>query len=226
MIKENKFKRIPSLAAQYLAFPVLMSASIYAMYFAQFIPMSPLVMQMSVFMVSIILVAMLERWLPLHDKSYARDKRDGQVSFTSFAVLMGALDPLLKIITPLSVSAIIVMTGLPAGFEVIPTTWNFGSQLLVAVLIAEFGEYWMHRLGHVSWLWRFHSSHHSSSRMNWLTGFRVHPLNMIYHHFSGIFVLMLIGTNELIILTYITIQSVSNVFQHANVRFRYGLLNY
>lgn len=225
-MKTNPIKHLTIFATQWLVFPFFIIATILAMYLVQFTTISPIVMQMSMFMTAIFVVALLERWLPLHDKSHARDKRDGRINLTSFAVLVAVVDPFLKVFTPFVLSVIIVIFGMPKGFNLIPTDWSFISQLLVAILIAELGEYWMHRLGHVSWLWRFHSSHHSSSRMNWLTGFRVHPFNMIYHHFSGIFILMLTGTNELIILTYITLQSVSNVFQHTNVQFRYGVLNY
>lgn len=212
--------------AQWFTFPIFMSVTFLALYSVQFTDISPLAIQMGALTLTILMVAYLERLLPLHGKSHKRDKQDGRTNFISFVVLMSLIDPFIKITAPLLLSTLIVVFGIPEGFNLMPDHWSFGSQFLTALLIAEFGEYWMHRFGHVSSLWRFHAAHHSSSRMNWLTGFRVHPFNMIYHYLSGVFVLMLIGTSEIVILTYITLQSVSNVFQHTNVKFNYGPLNY
>ena len=225
-MKNDATKHILIFTVQWLTFPFFIAVTIFAMYSVQLHGLSPVVVQMGMFISAIIVISFLEFFLPLHDKSHARDKQDGRTSFTSFVILVTVIDPFLKVFTPLVLSTVIITFSIPQGFNLVPDNWSFGSQFLAALLIAELGEYWMHRLGHITWLWRFHAAHHSSSRLNWLTGFRVHPLNMIYHHFSGIFVLMLIGTNELVIVTYIAVQTVSNIFQHSNVKFRYGWLNY
>jgi sterol desaturase/sphingolipid hydroxylase (fatty acid hydroxylase superfamily) len=48
-------------------------------------------------------------------------------------------------------------------------------QLLLAVLVADIAEYWIHRAFHtVPWLWRFHAIHHSSKALDWIAGSRAH----------------------------------------------------
>ena len=65
-----------------------------------------------------------------------------------------------------------------SGLGVWPTTWPLAGQLVLAVLIADLGFYWIHRISH-HWeiLWRFHAIHHSSERIYWLNGERRHPVN-------------------------------------------------
>ncbi|HEY4944022.1 MAG TPA: sterol desaturase family protein [Rhizomicrobium sp.] len=50
----------------------------------------------------------------------------------------------------------------------------------VALLSAEFGHYWAHRLSHRSaFLWQFHKVHHYSEQINLLTDARTHPIDKI-----------------------------------------------
>ncbi len=212
--------------AERLTFPVFIAATVGLMFAVLQTDISPIAAQMALFATAIVTVGALERWLPCDQKSLEKDQSDGLVNFTSFAVLMAVVDPVLKVIAPFTLSLFVSFAKLPEILTLVPASWPFVAKLALAAVVAELGQYWMHRLGHVSWLWRFHASHHSSARMNWLTGFRVHPLNMVYHHFAGIFVLMLIGVDQDVLLTYLTLSGVANTFQHANVTFRHGWLNY
>ncbi|HEY3740756.1 MAG TPA: sterol desaturase family protein [Bryobacteraceae bacterium] len=48
-------------------------------------------------------------------------------------------------------------------------------QLLLAILVADIAEYWIHRAMHmVPWMWRFHAIHHSSKALDWIAGSRAH----------------------------------------------------
>ncbi len=48
-------------------------------------------------------------------------------------------------------------------------------QLLLATLVADIAEYWIHRAFHtVPWMWRFHAIHHSSKALDWIAGSRAH----------------------------------------------------
>jgi Fatty acid hydroxylase superfamily len=51
-------------------------------------------------------------------------------------------------------------------------------QLYLAILVAEFGHYWFHRLSHENaWVWRLHATHHGAPRLYWLNATRFHPLD-------------------------------------------------
>ena len=221
-----RLKDLAVFFVQWLMFPVFILATVYAMYSVQFYELSPVTMQMTMLVAAISTVELVERWLPHDRKRHGGARSDRRLNLTSFVVLMTVVDPVLKVLSPLVLSILVVVFGWPQGFTLFPGDWHFVPQLVLAALVAELGQYWMHRLGHVTWLWRFHASHHSSSRMNWLTGFRAHPLNIAYHHFAGVFILMLIGINEAVLFTYLALSGVLNIFQHANVRFKHGVLNY
>ena len=80
--------------------------------------------------------------------------------------------------------------------------------------------YWTHRLSHeVGYFWRFHSIHHSSERMDWISGVRNHP-------FDGVIVavplVMLIaaGFQLEVVGAAAVVQTILGLFAHANVRWR------
>jgi sterol desaturase/sphingolipid hydroxylase (fatty acid hydroxylase superfamily) len=44
------------------------------------------------------------------------------------------------------------------------------------VVLVDVGVYWVHRAMHqIPFLWRFHSIHHSTRSLDWVSGFRNHP---------------------------------------------------
>src|SRR5258705_7001567 len=54
------------------------------------------------------------------------------------------------------------------------------AQGLLALAIGDLGVYAIRRLQHgVRWLWRFHAVHHSAEEMDWLIGFRFHPVDLL-----------------------------------------------
>jgi lathosterol oxidase len=53
-------------------------------------------------------------------------------------------------------------------------------QLVEVLVVADLAQYGVHRLfHHVPWLWRFHAIHHSSERMDWLAGSRLHLVDIV-----------------------------------------------
>ena len=55
-------------------------------------------------------------------------------------------------------------------------------QVLAALLIADAGAYFRHRLFHKSsLLWRFHRIHHSMTELYWIRSAYTHPLEQLVH---------------------------------------------
>ena len=88
------------------------------------------------------------------------------------------------------------------------------------VLLLDFLIYWTHRLGHeVGFLWRFHAIHHSSEKMDWISGVRQHP-------FDGVIVvvpaaiLLVAGFDLTVVGVAAIVQTVAGLFAHVNVRWR------
>ncbi len=101
------------------------------------------------------------------------------------------------------------------------------AQFFLAVLVADLGQYWLHRLYHVvPWLWRFHAVHHSSTAMDWLAGSRVHFGEILLTRTGVMAPLMLLGFSAEAMNAYVILVGVQAVLAHANLRVRAGWLEY
>ena len=59
--------------------------------------------------------------------------------------------------------------------QIWPTQWNFAAQFLLALLIASFMDYLVHRSFHTfNWMWHFHAIHHDTPQMHIMKSARVH----------------------------------------------------
>lgn len=100
-------------------------------------------------------------------------------------------------------------------------------QFLLAVLVADLGQYWIHRLYHrVPLLWRVHAVHHSSTAMDWLAGSRVHLFEILLTRTGVMVPLMLLGFAPQALNAYVILVGVQAVLAHANVRISGGWLDY
>ncbi|MBM4778663.1 MAG: sterol desaturase family protein [Archangiaceae bacterium] len=100
-----------------------------------------------------------------------------------------------------------------------------GLQVVEALLLVELVGYGMHRAFHtVPWLWRIHAVHHSSERLDWLASLRVHPLDQTLTRSVQFLVLTLLGFPVTIFGAATVLLGLWAIFLHANVRFRFGVL--
>ena len=113
------------------------------------------------------------------------------------------------------------------GMDLWPSSWPLLAQLLLALVIGEFGTYWIHRLMHENaFLWRFHAAHHSAPRLYWLNAGRFHPIDLFTQQFLAVTPLILLGADTRIIALHTLFTAVHGMFQHCNVDIRLGLLNW
>ena len=83
--------------------------------------------------------------------------------------------------------------GTTAGW---PTDLPLGIGVVLAVLVADLSSYWWHRLQHTmgsGWLWRLHSVHHSPRHLDFWSGGRVHPLDVLGFTVVGYGALAMLG---------------------------------
>ena len=100
-------------------------------------------------------------------------------------------------------------------------------QFLEIVLVADLAEYAIHRLFHkVPALWRFHEIHHSSERLDWLAGSRLHLVDIVLTRGFTFLPIFLLGFAPGPVLAYLTFVSFHAVFIHANVSWRFGPLEH
>jgi sterol desaturase/sphingolipid hydroxylase (fatty acid hydroxylase superfamily) len=102
----------------------------------------------------------------------------------------------------------------------ITTEWAmrlpYVAQAALALFLIEFGQYWLHRLMHNSFLWWTHAPHHHITQLNALKGLVGNPLELFLVSLS-VLALFDLSTNA-IFCAFNLLVAVS-AFAHANVRF-------
>ena len=100
-------------------------------------------------------------------------------------------------------------------------------QFLMATFLADFFQYWAHRMHHkLPFLWKFHSIHHSSRAMDWLAGSRTHLVEIFMVRALVIVPLYVCGFSEPALNAYVILIGVQAVAIHANMRINFGPLRY
>jgi len=175
---------------------------------------------------SLTLVAVMERILPYRrewNRSHG-DLRTDMLYFLTQIFVGGLLAPVLGMLT------IIIGAWLSAlaGGSLWPAQWPVLAQVLLATVVREFFDYWAHRsMHHYDWLWRFHATHHSATRVYWLNAIRAHPVEIAYR-FSFVWVLPLavLGVPAHVLALATVAAIVADAFQHANIAIRLGPLSW
>jgi sterol desaturase/sphingolipid hydroxylase (fatty acid hydroxylase superfamily) len=122
-----------------------------------------------------------------------------------------------------SVAGFAASADLQAAIQSLPV-W---AQFLLAVFFADLAQALLHRAYHKSsWLWRFHSVHHSSRNMDWLAGSRVHIVEILLTRSVVLLPLVVLGFSAQAVNSYIILVGLQAVLAHANLRSNFGWLEY
>lgn len=114
----------------------------------------------------------------------------------------------------------------PDGLSRLVESQPLPLRIVELFLFSELGAYWIHRLAHqVSWLWKLHAVHHSSTEMDFLAAHRQHPLEIILHLAVQNAPVILLGFPSESLLLLVLCQKLYTAFLHANVRIGYGRLS-
>jgi sterol desaturase/sphingolipid hydroxylase (fatty acid hydroxylase superfamily) len=98
------------------------------------------------------------------------------------------------------------------------------AQFLLAVLVADLAQALLHRAYHnIPWLWRFHAVHHSTRRMDWLAGSRIHLLEIVLTRSAVLLPLVVLGFAPAAVNAYVILVGLQAVLAHANLRLRFRL---
>jgi sterol desaturase/sphingolipid hydroxylase (fatty acid hydroxylase superfamily) len=102
----------------------------------------------------------------------------------------------------------------------ITTAWAmhlpFVAQVFLALFVMEFGQYWMHRLMHNSFLWWTHAPHHHITQLNAAKGLVGNPLELFLVSLS---VIALFDLPLTAVFCAYNLTTAISAFAHANVRF-------
>lgn len=102
----------------------------------------------------------------------------------------------------------------------IETPWTmhlpFVLQVMVVVLLIEFGQYWMHRLMHNHWFfWSTHAPHHHLTQLNAMKGYVGNPLELFLISLS---VIALFDLPQAAVFAGLNVIGMVAIFAHANLR--------
>lgn len=99
-------------------------------------------------------------------------------------------------------------------------------QLGIALLVHDFYIYWFHRLQHtVPILWRIHEAHHSSDDVDWLSGSRSHPTEIMINQTVEYLPLVIFASPEVVLLKGV-VDAAWGMYIHSNIDVSSGYLQY
>ena len=120
---------------------------------------------------------------------------------------------------------------LGALFLVVPARSSYAAglplwlQVVIVFVISDLMFWLAHRLFHaVPWLWAFHKIHHSSTHLDWLAAYRVHPLDQIVNSTLIALPALLLGFSPVAILIYAVAYRWHSILLHSNVAVSLGPL--
>ncbi|NBL64337.1 sterol desaturase family protein [Flavobacterium sp. NST-5] len=103
----------------------------------------------------------------------------------------------------------------------------FVVELFLAFFLTDLFQYWTHRFFHRhSFLWRFHSIHHSTENMDWLAGSRTHFVDIFVTRSMAFIPLYVFGFSTITFQVYVIFMAVHAVLIHSNTRINFGFFKY
>jgi sterol desaturase/sphingolipid hydroxylase (fatty acid hydroxylase superfamily) len=143
-------------------------------------------------------------------------------TITRVAILLALVAVALASGVPIDKSSLEAMLS-PRGAVADLPRW---AQLLLLLLLADFIGYVAHRVLHMRALWPFHAVHHSSTRVDWLSAVRMHPVNDVLTRVAQALPIVLIGFDVTVLAAYVPVLAFYAIFVHANVPWSFGPLRY
>jgi sterol desaturase/sphingolipid hydroxylase (fatty acid hydroxylase superfamily) len=118
-----------------------------------------------------------------------------------------------------------VAARLTEGFGPVATQplWLLTIEVL---LLGDLIGYWTHRSFHQRRLWKFHAVHHCSTRLDWLSAVRVHPVNDVVSKLVPAVLLACLGFPFQVLAGYLAVLTFYTIVLHANVDWSYGPLRH
>jgi sterol desaturase/sphingolipid hydroxylase (fatty acid hydroxylase superfamily) len=168
-----------------------------------------------------LILFMLERVLP-HERSWLDN--DGQIGpdLGHTLISKGAV----QVVAATVVAMGIAQTVGPEASGLWPAAWPLATQVVLALVIAELGLYFAHRLAH-EWprLWCFHAVHHSVGRLWIINTGRFHFVDTMVSVLLSQPLLYFAGAPKPMFLWVAAITAFIGILTHCNIDMRSGGLN-
>jgi ornithine lipid hydroxylase len=219
----------------YLGYPLLVSWPLVVCFCALRVfsmPEDPVFrkgVEVALFLISavpvVITLTMLERKMPYWPERKA-SREDVRNDLTHLAMCWFAISPIAQALMRVLALTMVGTFASSMGTHVWPSHWPLLLQLLLALAIGEFGQYWFHRLGHETNLaWRVHATHHGTPQVYWLNSTRFHAIEVIVRTMFQTAPLIILGCNADTFLIYGAFTAIHGWVQHSNVAWKTGFFN-
>src|SRR5690606_8085950 len=223
-ILRNRNKRVAMIGVSSAALAVLLGGA--TVHFKQIEP-TPFSLGLDWFVISLFFSALvfipIEKMLAVRPMSPLR--REWRTDLGYF-FMSHVLVQFVLIAVTASTSAVAAFAAFPALQQYIQS-FPVWAQFLLAVFLADLAQALLHRTYHnVPWLWRFHAVHHSSRRMDWLAGSRIHIAEILMTRTMVLLPLVVLGFSAEAVNAYVILVGIQAVLAHANVRLDFRWLEY
>jgi len=201
-------------AARLLGWPLLLGACVSILAFGMLQGRGPLAFGIAYALLAMALYA-LERFIP-YERSWLAD--DGQLPADLAHTLVSKSLAYWLVVTGASLG---LYSTAPAAETLWPEHWPLALQVLLGLIVSEFGFYWAHRVSH-EWrpMWRFHAVHHSVRRLWFANTGRFHLMDTFRSMAFGLPLLFLLQAPEIIFTWVSATTAFIGLLTHCNVDFR------
>lgn len=108
-----------------------------------------------------------------------------------------------------------------------PSHWPLFFQVVLALVIAEFGLYWAHRTAHLWWpAWCWHAVHHSVTKLWFVNTGRFHLFDSLWKVAFSLTLGVVVGAPKDIIMWVLVITPFIGFLTHCNVNMKCGWLSW
>jgi len=166
-------------------------------------------------------LAVLERLLP-HEKQWLLGDSQLKPDLAHTLLNKGMVQVIIVVSTVTGLAGRVggVSTGLW------PQQWPMFMQVVLGLVVMEFGLYWKHRLAHEKdWLWPFHAVHHSAPRLWFFNTGRFHVVDTVTGLLFGLPLLFALGAPNEVFSWVAAITAYVGMLTHCNVEMKFGWLS-
>ena len=191
------------------------------------IPSTPFSLGLDWFVISLFFSALvfipIERLLPVRPMAPLRAEWRTDLAYFFMGHVLVQFVLIAVTASTRTVDALVAFPPMKVAIQSLPLWLQF----LLAVLVADLAQALLHRAYHkVRWLWRFHAVHHSTRRMDWLAGSRMHLLEILLTRSVVLMPLVVLGFAPAAVNAYVILVGLQAVLAHANLRLDFGWLEY
>lgn len=153
------------------------------------------------------------------ERPFLKQELTGELALGLFNVILAA--PITAYITAVVITYALQPHLPNQPFAATIEQWPFAVQVLVGLVALDFSLYIRHRFVH-HFFWSFHTIHHSTREITWITWLKLHPLDAMVMGIINVSVLYILGFGGEAIAVSGLIMFHFNRFCHSNIALDYG----